>query len=64
MPMTSRKAKLIGLTALSAVLTVVAATQLRGVQDASRTVVLGWGFILIFGCVFFVRGIYAITRCK
>ncbi len=61
--MTSKKAKFIFITVLAFVLTLVAATQLRsGLTD--RVQVLGWGFIMIFGCIFFVRGIFAINKLK
>jgi hypothetical protein len=61
--MTSSKAKFIFITALAFVLVIAAATQLRGGID-DRIQLFGWGFVLIFGCIFFVRGLFAIRRIK
>lgn len=63
--MTPKKAKFVFITVLAFVLAMVAAIQLRSGLDASAQVqVLGWGFVMIFSCIFFVRGIYAINRTK
>ena len=63
MVMNAKKQKFVMITALAAVIALVAAFNLRsGLTE--RYQVLGWGFILIFGCIFFVRGIYAINRLK
>lgn len=62
--MTSKKQKLILMTSLAFILTLFAATMLRAGGLDTRFAVLAWGFILIFGCMSFVRGIFAINRCK
>jgi len=60
----SKKNKLSIITAFAFVLVLFAAAQLRGGGAQDRVTVLGWGFILIFGSISFVRGIFAIRRCK
>lgn len=62
-PMTSPKTKFTFITALAFVLVILAATRLRGGID-DRIQLFGWGFVLIFGCIFFVRGLFAIRRLK
>ena len=61
--MTAKKSKFIFMTVLAFVLVMVAAINLRsGLTE--RVQVLGWGFVMIFGCIFFVRGIFAINKLK
>jgi len=60
----SKKNKLSIITALAFIMFIVAATFLTrgGAQD--KLSVWGWGGIMIFSCISFVRGIFAIRRCK
>lgn len=59
-----KKRKFVFLTTLAALMALIAAVQLRSGGLDNRASVLGWGFILIFCCVFVVRGVYAINRVK
>ncbi len=61
--MTSKKAKFVFITVLAFVLVMLAAINLRG-GLTERIQVFGWGFVMIFGCIFFVRGIFAINKLK
>ncbi len=60
----TKKQKFSLMTALAFIMFFVAATMLRGGGATNRTAVLGWGFIMLFSCMTFVRGIFAIRRCK
>ena len=61
--MTAKKSKFIFMTVLAFVLVMAAAMNLRS-QPTDKIQVLGWGFVMIFGCIFFVRGIFAINKLK
>lgn len=59
--MSTQKPKFVFMTTLAFVIVMVAAVNLRsGLTE--RFQVLGWGFVMIFGSIYFVRGIYAINR--
>ncbi len=60
----SLKLKLSLITALSFIMFFVAATLLRTGSVRGDFAVWGWGGIMIFSCISFVRGIFAIRRCK
>lgn len=62
----TKKAKFQFMTVLAFVLVIVAVYQLNQLRigPADSTSVLGWGFVMIFGCIFFVRGIFAVNKIK
>lgn len=61
-----RKPLLVTITLLAAVLAIFAMNRLNHFRTApaGRTQVIGYGFIMIFGCITFVRGLFVIRRLK
>ncbi len=60
----SPKQKLGIITALAMALFLISAILLRGGRVQGQPAVWGWGGIMIFSCITFVRGIFAIRRFK
>lgn len=61
-----RKPLIITITVLAALLAIFAMNRLNyfRTNPASRTHVIGYGFVMIFGCITFVRGLFTIRRLK
>ncbi len=64
-----RKTLLMVISVLSAILALFAMNRLNalrapseGAPEMSRGHVIGYGFVMIFGCITFVRSIFAIRR--